>query len=300
MRKIVTYILILLACISCGHTVDIDEKMTVDLCIASSELELEDPQTRAQNPLDPGVENTIGNFWLLVYASDGRLAQTEYKTLDYNALSINYKVGFEKAGRYTLVVIANMGGVNTTDPDWPSSGDFKWGSHGGGSLYDLQHKIFGCSLDNPSIPHLFMSGITEVEVGGADSQKDINVMLSRLASKFRVTIDSASPGTYSNVRLQLLNCPARMGLFPEEIDLSAGGALSDTTPEVVISSGAYLNSKTSAFYYANENLSSDPSKQTMIKVLAVRNGTEVSTVLPVSSHGITFRNTFYDIQITLK
>lgn len=298
MKKFYTYILILLACVSCSHPIDVDERIVVDLFVTSSELELEDPASKASSPLDPGVENTIVNFWLLQYAADGRLAKAEYKEPGYPALSIEYSTEFEKAGRYTLVVIANMGGVNPSDPEWPSSGEFKWGSHGGGSLYDLQHKLFDCSLDDPSIPHLFMSGITEIEVGGAGDREPVNVMLSRLASKFRITIDSASPDTYSNVRLQMLNCPTAMSLFPDEQDLS--GSLANMTPEVVCPGGTYLNTKSSFYYYANENLSSDPSMQTMVMILADRNGLPVSKVLPVSSHGITFRNTYYDIKITLK
>lgn len=297
MKKLSTYILILLACVSCSNSLELDERIVVDLCVTSSQLVLDAPASKAENPLDPGVENTIKNFWLLQYAEDGRLAKAEYKPLDYPALTIDYSTEFGKAGRYTLVVIANMGEVVTTDPEWPSSSEFKWGSHGGGSLYDLQHKLFNYSLGTQSIDHLYMSGITEIEVGAGD-KSPVNIMLSRLASKFRITLDSASSDTYSNVRLQLLNCPTVLSLFPDELDLS--GSLFDMDPEVVCPVGTYLNSKSSFYYYANENLSSDPSMQTRIKVLAEKNGTPVSTVLPVSSHGITFRNTYYDIQISLK
>lgn len=300
MKKLSAYILVLFACISCSRSLDVDEKLVVDLFVSSSRLELDGAACKADSPLDPGVENTIVNLWLLQYAADGRLAKAEYKQLDYPALSIEYKAEFEKSGKYTLVVIANMGAVNAADPEWPSSGEFKWGSHGGGSLYDLQHKLFDCSLDDPAIPHLYMAGITEIEVNGASALKPVNVMLSRLASKFKVSVKSASPDTYSNVRIQLLNCPDKMSLFPDEIDLAAAGALKDTSPEVVCPSGEYLNSQSDVFYYANENLSSDPSHQTMIRILADKNGVPVSTVLPVSSHGITFRNTYYDIQVSLK
>lgn len=300
MKKFLPYILVLLACVSCSHSMDLDERIVVDLVVSSSVLELEGPASKASSPLDPGVENTIVNLWLLQFASDGRLAKAEYKALDYPAMSIEYKAEFDKAGKYTLVVIANMGGVNGTDSEWPYSAEFKWGAHGGASLYDLQHKLFDCSLDDPSIPHLFMSGISEIEVGGAGDANTVNVMLSRLASKFRVSISSATPDTYSNVRLQLLNCPSKMNLFPEELDLSALGALENMGEEIVCTGGEYLNSQFNFFYYANENLSSEPANQTMIKVLADKNGVPVSKVLPVSSHGITFRNTYYDIQISLK
>lgn len=287
------------------------ETVDVDLSVEMYGIEMEgSPASKALTPLDPSVENSISNLWILQYAQDGRLTQAYYIDKDYvnpsgerplerPVLSISLNVTLSKGPNSTIVIVANMGEANSTDPDWPSSGEFKWGEHGGGSLYDLQKKLFVCSLDDHQMPHLFMSGITELDVDDDTKALPVNVMLSRLASKFKVTIRSASANTYSNVRLQMLNCPSKMSIFPNEVSFNAAEDLFTMTQQVC-GQGEYLNSEKSFFFYANENLSSAPELQTLIKVVADQGGQEVSTTLKPSTHGTTFRNTYYDIQISLK
>lgn len=303
MKKLLAYSLCLLTAFACtGVKPDMQQEVLVDFCVAGTELVMEgEPDTKAQFPLDPSVENTIYNLWVLQYANDGRLVKAAYAELPNPVLSTTLSVALVRGQSSTVLVVANMGGNNAGDEDWPSGADFKWGEHGGGSLYALQHKLFSYSLENPQMPHMFMVGVTEMDID--DTPKTINMMLSRLACKFRVTIKSGSANTYSNVRLQMVGCPVRFSLFPN--DSVADEYTSDMVeyaPQKVTGAGEYLGTDgfLSYYFYANENLSPDPARQTMIKVLATKGGREVSTTLPVSAIGTTFRNTYYNIQVTLK
>lgn len=304
MKKVLAYITFILAVLGCTRietTPNTD--VLVDFCVSSSELIMADNGTKAQFPLDPSVENTIDNLWVLQYADDGRLVRSVYSKLPTPVLNTTLQVKLARSQNSTVIIVANMGGFNTGDSEWPSGEDFKWGEHGGGSLYNLQNKLFSYSLDNPGMPHMFMTGITQMAVDDESASHTINMMLSRLASKFKVTIKSSSADTYSNVRLQMVNCPVRFSLFPND-NLSAEYTqdLASYSLQEVCGPGEFLSSTAfkSFYFYSNENLSPDPSCQTMIRVLAAKGGQEVSTMLPVSSLGTTFRNTYYNIQITLR
>lgn len=305
MKRILTYLFPLFLALSCGKIqpgaegLGADE-ISAELFVSSSELVMEGPATKAQYPLDPAVENTIANLWLLQYASDGRLVKAEYRELDRPVLSISLQVKFVKSPGSTIVLLANMGGVHTDDPQWPSSADFKWGEHQGGSLYDLQHKLLACSMETLDMPHLFMSGITELDISDSEQAVPVNMMLSRLASKFKVAIMSNSDNTYSGVSLQILNAPTRMSFFPNELDLSE--YLGDYAAQEVCPQGTFLGTDDyrSFYFYTLENLSSNPQQQTLLRVAATKNGVPTSVTVPVSSHGTTYRNTCYNIQISLK
>lgn len=305
MRRFLTYLSLVSLAISCCRMETVPDngpdEVMMEFFISSSELVMDGPESKATSPLDPGIENTIANLWLLQYAGDGRLVKAEYQPLDYPVMSISLQARFVKSSGSTVVLIANMGGVGTDDAEWPSSGDFKWGEHGGASLYDLQNKLFSCSLESYDRRHLFMIGVTQLDVDDASALIPVNVMLSRLACKFRVSIKSSSEDVYSNVRLKLVNCPVRMGLFPKTFTFSAEDLAEYACQEVC---GADASLRTDAYdtfyFYANENQSSDPDLQTGLVIMADKNGQAVSRTLPVSSQGTTFRNTCYDIHINLK
>lgn len=145
-----------------------------------------------------------------------------------------------------------------------------------------------------------MSGITELDITDSDQTVPVNMMLSRLASKFKLSIKSNSKNTYTDVRLQILNAPTMMSFFPNELDLSE--YLGDYAPQVVSPAGTYLGTEDymNFYFYALENLSSNPQQQTLLRVTATKNGAPTSVTVPVSSHGTTYRNTCYNIQISLR
>lgn len=319
MRKILAYFAFCALALSCGRVApevpvgpEPSDEVLADLSVCPSALEMEDG-SKAVSPLDPSVENTIANLWILQYADDGRLVKQEYidesyvspsgiRPLERPVLSLSLQVRLVKSPGSTIILIANMGGTHAEDAGWPSSSSFKWGEHGGGSLYDLGRKLFSCSMENFTGDHLFMTGITEIDVTDSGTAVPVNVMLSRLAGKFSVSIKSSVANTFSNVRLQMVNCPVKMSLFPEELPLAAGMDLVEYAPQQVCPAGTYLDADSfkNFYFYSNENLCPETDRQTCIRILAEKAGKTVSTVLPVSSHGTTFRNTNYSIQITLK
>ncbi|MBP9997704.1 MAG: hypothetical protein KBS67_00500 [Bacteroidales bacterium] len=319
MRKILAYFAFCALALSCVRVEpelpvgpEPSDEVLADLSVCPSALEMEGG-SKAVSPLDPSVENTIANLWILQYADDGRLVKQEYidesyvspsgiRPLERPVLSLSLQARLVRSQGSTIILIANMGGTHAEDAEWPSSSAFKWGEHGGGSLYDLGRKLFSCSLENYSGDHLFMTGITEIDVTDSGSAVPVNVMLSRLASKFSVSIKSTVAGLYSNVRLQMVNCPVKMSLFPEELPLAAGTDLVEYAPQQVCPAGTYLgtDSFSNFYFYSCENLCAEAGKQTFIRVLADKEGTPVSVDLPVSSHRTTFRNTNYSIQISLK
>lgn len=317
MRKILAYFAFCALALSCGRVEpelpvgpEPSDEVLADFCVSASAIEMEG--SKAVSPLDPSVENTIANLWILQYADDGRLVMQEYidesyvnpagiRPLDRPVLSLSLQVRLVRSPGSTVILVANMGGVHGDDPEWPSSAAFKWGEHGGGSLYDLRRNLFSCRMDSFAEDHLFMTGITEIDVD-SDTALPVNIMLSRLSSKFSVSIRSSVAGTYSNVRLQMVNCPVKMSLFPEELPLAAGTDLVEYAPQQVCPAGTYLgtDSFSNFYFYSCENLCPEPDRQTFLRILADKAGKPVSVDLPVSSHGTTFRNTNYSIQISLK
>lgn len=311
MKKYLAYLLLTVLTISCslidteddGHGISMEE-VPVMLNVFASELEMDEPDSKAANPLDPVVENTFTNLWLLQYGEDNRLIQSDTVLLDHPVLGTKLEVKLKKSQNSTLVVIANMLNTHGDDPEWPSSGAFKWGEHGGGSLYDLRNKLFACSLKAADQDHLFMTGITNLDIDDSAVENGISVdlMLSRLASKFNVTIKSATPNKYSNVRIQMINCPTKMSLFPDEISLTPPSDLEEYDAQQVCGVGEYLGTDASKsyYFYANENLCSARDKQIKLRINADKEGTPVQKDLSVSSDGSTYRNTYYHIHITLK
>lgn len=302
MKKILSLFSIAVLALSCNRidaVNNLDDEIKVDLSISTSSMELDAMNTKADVPLDPLYENTISNLWLLQYADDGRLLKREYIELDYSPMSLSLDASFKKSPNSTIVVIANMGGVNLYDSEWPSSADFHWGAHSGGSLYHLHKKLFSYNLSEHGEAHLFMVGVSILAIDEDEQQNHVNMILSRLACKCIVSVRKADESvSYSNVRASLLNCPATFSIFPEEMEFDQTGDLADSPADPLQSLGT--TSFHRCYFYSYENLSSDEEKQTKIRIDAEKDGHPVSCVIPVSKYGITLRNTCYEVQITLK
>lgn len=307
-RKITHIILCALLILSCSRT-DIEYPetghVTKSFFISTSEMLMEGPgnmdglETKATTPLDPSVENTIKNLWVLQYDSDGILVYQHYFPQTNPVLSVQLQeVELIEGNDCTIVIIANMGGINGSDPDWPSDDSFKWAEHKGGNLHALRSKILAYSMKNLIPEHLIMTGIAQIDVDDDDAY--ITVMLARLACKFKVSIKSNTENYYKNVSIKMVNCPSQIYFFPQEID---GINMEDYDQQTVCGESEYLGTDKylNFWFYANENLDSESDRQTALCITAKdKDGQSLTKTVPVSSHGTTYRNTCYNIQVSLK
>lgn len=304
-------IIVILAACACGR-MEVSRQggeIAVEIGIDSYSL-LMDGATKAERQLDPSVENTIANLWLLQYVN-GRLEKAEYidesytdsegrRPLETPVLSTSLKTTLAEGLNSNIVVIANMGGVNKDDSEWPSGKDFKWGAHGAASYSDLQNKLFSVDLSDPKINHLYMVGSSYLDVTDSQQGKVINMMLSRLGSKIKISVSSKNANKYGNVRLCVQNVPSKTLLFPVSADSGRYEYIS-YSEQPVTGAGEYLSGDAKSFYfYVNENLATTQDNQIRIEIKADINGSAYKKDVPVSATGTVYRNTYYNIELSLK
>lgn len=133
----------------------------------------------------------------------------------------------------------------------------------------------------------------------------LHILLARLTSRFRVSVKGADGTNFQNVKLQLVNLPTKMCIYPiknlycEHTD----------NPEQVVTAGEEKLSTTLKgpyYFYADEDLAETPEGQPddkrliKLKITATESGKSYTQTIKISPTGHNYRNTTYTMELTLK
>lgn len=131
----------------------------------------------------------------------------------------------------------------------------------------------------------------------------LDVILGRYLARVTLSLKAAADDTFTNLTVGMHNAPNRLQYIPADSSAAYNGTTFFTDGEMqdqsVISS-LTTSGVVNRYFYVGENLYTDADLQTQIYITGSKKGTAFTKLLPLSTTGLVYRNTNYELELVLE
>lgn len=319
MKRLITYILVLVAFASCQEKVEhpsADEApqlTTVNICLNAETLS-GDPDMKANTPLIPDIENLIHDVWVIQFSERGVLytgVDKFYRTNGEDGARFVTLQAQVMSGKSTICLLANLNKVNTPTKTYFDVAALQ------ASLPDNLPQFKNTLLDMSELLHYIntntkpaaipMFGYWEGTIGGGNPQaadQNLDITLGRMFCRVNLSMENNTNSKM--VKLKFTDAAAKTYYFPQ----ISGPQLPDhayCTKEAAntFELGLQPGSNATIYFYWAANFCYGPEKATKI-TLTSEDGTEYECMItnsPLSDEEPDYNlyyNCNYTVTVTLE
>lgn len=277
---------------------DSSELVTVTIApyFLEEEVISDDGKTRSSSMLDPGIENSIFDIWVIQYADGGVILKSEHYRNDPNELGVlevkPFNVQLYRRTNTTICLVANLqpGQLNSTYP---------WA----GSLNGFKRMMLDLNLNdtpnNPSVGHIDRIRMFGYFVGDITAETtSLNVTLGRMISRVALNITNNGRTNLTNTRVEVKNVPQKIPFFPTGDPLPVTSVSTPAERDEYFTSysenigNLNVGQTVTRYYYMGENLNPQESEATTVVITGMAEGSQRSStvVLGGDSPGVNGRD----------